>query len=216
MNQLVKWNGRPGDKQRGIRIAVLNCTDSSRVGELQAWYDTYAAQCTMPGLFTTALRYENPHVSGTPDDPGFLSLYDILAPDLATAWPETEVHMKSLYRDYPDYISVVMAGTYGLVSSTDVSDRKEAPAGVFVLLSDAGEAVLREFTSKALESGPCTKASLYSFVEGFPDEPGQHMLVLETSATDPVTALKEVHELAASVRPEVRLAGSFRLVSSYP
>lgn len=215
VKQQAGWNSRPGEMRRGIRVAVVNCTDPARVGEFHEWYDAYAVHCTTPGLLVNAHRYENPLASGTHADPTFLALYDIVAPDLLAAWPETDLHMKSIYADYPDYISVVMAGTYELVSSSDSSESKQAPTGVYLLMSDAGESALQDFTTRVVGTGSCSKVSHFTFVEGFPAVPPQHMLLIETRESDPLSALRGIRDLADAAS-ETRLSGCFRLYSAYP
>lgn len=217
VSEAVSQMSKTGRQRTGVRFVLENCLDPARIDEYNDWYDTFAAECTKPGLLVNALRFDNPDAAGTVEDPGFLAIYDIVTPDPGTAWPPTAEHLKPLYPTFPDYSSVVLAGTYSLVSSVEGTGDEQTPTGATIVMTDDAEAsTLERFAGTLVESGLFTTASCFTLVEGFPDVPPKQLLVLETSDADPLSALTRAEEATETASSAVRHAGSFRLYSSYP
>jgi hypothetical protein len=74
----------------GVRFVLTNVTDPDRADEYSAWYDAYENAIIRPGLLANAFRFENPNAAGTPADPRYAAIYDIVSADPASAWPATE------------------------------------------------------------------------------------------------------------------------------
>jgi len=74
----------------GVRFVLTNPSDPSRLDDFSDWYDTYSAALTVPGYLASDVHFENPDASGENTSPRYATIYDIVAPDPATAWPDTE------------------------------------------------------------------------------------------------------------------------------
>ena len=74
----------------GVRFVLANPSDPSRLDDFKDWYDTYSAAITVPGYLANDARFENPDASGETTSPRYATTYDIVSPDPATAWPDTE------------------------------------------------------------------------------------------------------------------------------
>jgi hypothetical protein len=199
----------------GIRFVLSNCTDPAHLDDYNEWYDTYAADCTLPGLLVNAIRFERPDASGTDDDPRFLALYDIVTPDPGTAWPDTAKHPVRLHADtFNPYAATAFRSTYALdgVDGRGATDR----TGVAIVLTDVTDDVpVRDFATRILETGLYNSAARFRIVEGSPDPPAR-LLVLETAESDPLAAYPRALEASGATMPPQRYAGAFRLLSSYP
>ena len=73
-----------------MRFVLANPSDPSRLNEFNDWYDTYSAALTGPGYLANDIHFENPDASGGNTNPRYATIDDIVAPDPATAWPDTE------------------------------------------------------------------------------------------------------------------------------
>ena len=82
-----KW--RHPRERTGVRFVLTNVTDPSRVDDYTAWYDDYENAIIRPGTIANALRFENPDAAGTETDPRYATIYDLVTPDPASAWPAT-------------------------------------------------------------------------------------------------------------------------------
>jgi hypothetical protein len=67
-----------------------------------------------------------------------------------------------------------------------------------------------------LKGGIFSSAARFRLVEGFPAKPPEHLLVLMTCDSDPLSAYARARDSAGPVPPLARHAGLFRLYSSYP
>ena len=74
----------------GVRFVLANPSDPSRLDEFSDWYETYSAAITVPGYLANDVHFENPGASGGRNSPRYATIYDIVSPDPATAWPATE------------------------------------------------------------------------------------------------------------------------------
>src|SRR2546429_5326219 len=86
-------------ERTGVRFVLTNAADSSQADDYSAWYDDYERAIIRPGLIANAFRFENPDAAGTETDPRYAAIYDIVSPDPASAWPDTENSP-----DYPSYL----------------------------------------------------------------------------------------------------------------
>ena len=79
-----------GITRTGVRFVLSNSADPARAADASAWYDTYTAAITGPGMLANVFRLENPEAAETGQDARFAAVYDIVSPDPAAAWPATE------------------------------------------------------------------------------------------------------------------------------
>src|SRR3954449_12157113 len=86
-------------ERTGVRFVLTNATDPSRADDYGAWYDDYEKAIIRPGLIANAFRFENPNASGTPTDPRYATIYDIVSRNPASARPATENS-----RSYPRHL----------------------------------------------------------------------------------------------------------------
>jgi hypothetical protein len=67
-------------ERTGVRLVLTNAADPSRADDYSAWYDDYEHAIIRPGLLANAFRFENPNAAGTPTDPRYAAIYDIVSP----------------------------------------------------------------------------------------------------------------------------------------
>src|SRR5712671_3656273 len=79
-----------GVDRTGVRFVFSNLAEPSRAEEYSAWYDAYESGIIHAGFLANAFRFENPAAAGNDKDPRYATIYDIVTPDPATAWPDTE------------------------------------------------------------------------------------------------------------------------------
>lgn len=206
---------KSGVDRTGVRFVLSNCSEPAQVDEYNKWYDSYGADCTKLGLLVSAIRFENPDAASTDADPRFLTIYDIVTPDPGQAWPLTAERQHRLYPEIPDYFSVALAGTYAVVSSVDRSTNGET-TGVTIVMSDANDSSLEVFAAALMETGIFSRATDFTLVEGFPGQPPDRLVVLETADAKPLSAYTRAREAAGAKEPATRYGASFRLQSSYP
>ena len=77
-------------RRTGVRFVLTNPSDPSRLDEFSDWYDTYSAALTVPGYLASDTRFENPDASGGKNSLRYATIYDIVSPEPATTWPDTE------------------------------------------------------------------------------------------------------------------------------
>jgi hypothetical protein len=105
----------------GVRFVLTNPSDPSRLDEFSDWYDTYSAAITVPGYLANDVHFENPDASGERNSPRYATIYDIVSPDPATAWPDTEhspAYPAHLFSDpRATLVSPALRASYALVGS---------------------------------------------------------------------------------------------------
>ena len=116
-----KW---PHPRERtGVRFVLTNVTDPSRADDYSAWYDDYENAIIRPGTIANALRFENPDAAGTETDPRYATIYDLVTPDPASAWPATENSPDYPTRLFTDPRSKLVApalrGSYAMTGSIE-------------------------------------------------------------------------------------------------
>jgi hypothetical protein len=173
----------------GVRFVLSNSADPERIDDAGAWYDEYARAIELPGLLIDTYRFENRSAAGTAEDPLFAAVYDIVAPDPADAWLETEKspdYPTSLFDDPRSKLIVpVLRGSYALVGSRTTSREKRRPSGIYVVLSEDSDDTSRaQWAASVLADGEYYAASRYRLIEGFPHPP-QWLEILETDVPDP-------------------------------
>jgi predicted lipoprotein with Yx(FWY)xxD motif len=116
--------------------------------DYNAWYDDYENAIIRPGLIANAFRFENPNAVGTATDPRYATIYDIVSPDPASAWPAIENS-----GDYPRYlfddprsrlVAPALRASYALTGSLETDGDHGGLTGVHVILSDGGSDTIRE------------------------------------------------------------------------
>jgi hypothetical protein len=183
--------GHPRERT-GVRFVLTNTADVNRTDDYDAWYDDYERAIIRPGVIANAFRFENANAAGTEADPRYAALYDIVSPDPASAWPDTESSP-----DYPSYLFddprsrlVVPAfrASYALAGSAGIDDGRRVLTGVHIILSEGGgNAVRAQRAAALLETGVFYSASRFRIIEGSP-EPPAWLEIFETDAHDPLTA----------------------------
>jgi hypothetical protein len=179
-------------ERTGVRFVLTNATDPLRADEYSAWYDDYENAIIRPGLLANAFRFENPNAAGTPTDPRYAAIYDIVSPDPASAWPAIENSP-----GYPRYlfddprsrlVAPALRASYALTGSLETGSDHGDLSGVHIILSDGGTDTTREQRAAALlKTGFFYGASRYRIIEGSP-EPPEWLEVFETDLQDPLTA----------------------------
>src|SRR6266481_4345530 len=161
-------------ERTGVRFVLTNATDPSRADDYSAWYDDYENAIIRPGLIANAFRFENPSAAGTPTDPRYAAIYDIVCPDPALAWPQTENAP-----GYPRYffddprsrlVAPALRGSYALAGSLETDSDHGDLTGVHIILSDGGTDAVREQRAAALlKTGFFHGASRFRIIEGSPE-----------------------------------------------
>jgi hypothetical protein len=203
-------------ERTGVRFVLTNATDPRRTDEYSAWYDDYENAIVRPGLLANAFRFENPNAAGTPTDPRYAAIYDIVSPDPASAWPATENSP-----GYPRYlfddprsrlVAPALRGSYALTGSLETDSDHGDLTGVHIILSDGGTDAVREQRAAALlKTGIFHGASRSRIIEGSP-EPPAWLEVFETDLQDPLTAYARACDALAPLPP----ADGVRQRSSQP
>lgn len=184
-------SGHPRERT-GVRFVLTNPADLSHADEYSAWYDDYERAIIRPGLIANAYRFENPNAAGTESEPRYAAVYDIVSPDPASAWPDTENS-----RDYPSYlfddprsrlVVPALRASYALTGSQETEHHHGALTGVQIILSDGGaDRVRAQRAAALLETGFFYGASRFRLIEGSP-EPPAYLEIFETDLQDPLTA----------------------------
>ena len=141
-------------ERTGVRFVLTNTTDPGRADDYSAWYDDYEHAIIGPGLLANAFRFENPTADGTPTDPRYAAIYDIVTPDPASAWPATEnspSYPTHLFDDPRSrLVAPALRASYALTGSLETDSDHGDLTGVHIILSDRGTDTLREERAAAL------------------------------------------------------------------
>jgi hypothetical protein len=207
--------GHPRERT-GVRFVLTNAADSSQTDDYNTWYDEYERAIIRPGLIANAFRFENPNAVGTETDPQYATLYDIVSPDPASAWPETENspdYPSFLFKDPRSRLVVpALRASYALTGSLENDDDHGVLTGVHIILSDGGTDRARAQRAAALlKTGLFYVASRFRIIEGNP-EPAACLEVFETDRQDPLTAYARA---CVALAPELPADGA-RQRSSHP
>ena len=191
MTHLDAKDAHPRERT-GVRFVFTNAIDPARADDYSAWYDDYENAITRPGLIANAFCFENPNAAGTSTDPRYAAIYDIVSPDPASAWPQTENSP-----DYPRYlfddprsrlVAPALRASYALTGSQETDSDHGDLTGVHIILSDSGTDTVREQRAAALlETGFFHGASRSRIIEESPQPPAW-LEVFETDLQDPLTA----------------------------
>jgi 8-hydroxy-5-deazaflavin:NADPH oxidoreductase len=227
--QTASWRSRHPHKKpdttmhpssrTGVRFVLANPSDPSRLNEFNDWYDTYSAALTVPGYLANDIHFENPDASGGNTNPRYATIYDIVAPDPATAWPDTEhspAYPTQLFSDpRAKLVSPALRASYALIGSQLQPGQHGPLTGIHVILSNGGGDTERQHReAQILQTGLFYSAARFRIIEGSP-EPAEWLEVFETDDPDPLhTYLRTTsHTLPASqIQPQ--LSESFRLAGT--
>jgi hypothetical protein len=211
----LKANRTHPRERTGVRFVLTNATDPSHVEDYGAWYDDYENAIIHPGLIVNAFRFENPHAAGTPTDPRFATIYDIVSRDPASAWPATETSP-----EYPRYlfddprsrlVAPALSASYALTGWLETQHDRRELTGAHIILSDGGTDAAREQRAAAvLQTGFFYGASRFRIIEGTPEPPGW-LEVFETDLKDPLSA----HARAGAAMAPPPAVGDIRQRSSH-
>jgi hypothetical protein len=200
----------------GVRFVLANPSDPSRLDEFNDWYDTYSAAITVPGYLANDVHFENPDAGGQGNTPRYATTYDIVSPDPATAWPDTEHSPAYPTRLFSDprakLVSPALRASYALVASQLQPGQHGPLTGIHVILStNGGDTERQHQEAQILQTGSFYSAARFRIIEGSP-EPAEWLEVFETDDPDPLHTYKRVtsHTLPApQIQPQ--LSESFRL-----
>lgn len=200
----------------GVRFVLANPSDPSRLDEFNDWYDTYSAAITVPGYLANDVHFENPDAGGQGNTPRYATTYDIVSPDPATAWPDTEhspAYPTHLFSDpRAKLVSPALRASYALVASQLQPGQRGPLTGIHVILStNGGDTERQHQEAQILQTGSFYSAARFRIIEGSP-EPAEWLEVFETDDPDPLHTYKRVtsHTLPApQIQPQ--LSESFRL-----
>ena len=203
----------------GVRFVLANPSDPSRLNEFNDWYDTYSAALTLPGYLANDIHFENPDASGGNTNPRYATIYDIVAPDPAAAWPDTEhspAYPTHLFSDpRAKLVSPALRASYALIGSQLQPGQHGPLTGIHAILSNGGGDTERQhWEAQILQTGLFYSAARFRIIEGSP-EPAEWLEVFETDDPDPLhTYLRATsHTLPASqIQPQ--LSESFRLAGA--
>jgi predicted dinucleotide-binding enzyme len=203
----------------GVRFVLTNPSDPSRLNEFNDWYDTYSAAIIVPGYLANDIHFENPDASGGNTNPRYATIYDIVAPDPATAWPDTEhspAYPTQLFSDpRAKLVSPALRASYALIGSQLQPGQHGPLTGIHVILSNGGDDTERQHTqAQILQTGLFYSAARFRIIEGSPD-PAEWLEVFETDDPDPL----HTYPRATSHRPpapqiQPQLSQSFRLAGA--
>jgi 8-hydroxy-5-deazaflavin:NADPH oxidoreductase len=206
-------------RRTGVRFVLANPSDPSRLDEFTDWYDTYSVAITAPGYLVNDVRFENPDGGGDRHSPRYATIYDIVSPDPATAWPDTEhspAYPTHLFADpRASLVSPALRASYALVGSQLQPGQHGPLTGIHVILSNGGGDTERQHReAQILHTGLFYSAARFRLIEGSP-EPAEWLEVFETDDPDPLHAYPRVtsHTLPAPQIPP-QLSESFRLAST--
>jgi hypothetical protein len=210
-----------GTQRTGVRVVLTNVSKPSRIDDYSAWYDSYGAGLLKPGYLANDYRFENPNAIGDDSDPRFAAIYDIVTPDPATAWPDTENssdYPRDLFRDpRSGLVSPVFRASYALVGTQLASEEHGPLTGVYLALTDGSDDTSRQqWASRVLDTGFFFAVSRLRVIEGFP-QPAEWLEIFETDQHDGLGAHTKALTALEPDGPDDgvrnRRAGSFELVS---
>jgi 8-hydroxy-5-deazaflavin:NADPH oxidoreductase len=203
----------------GVRLVLTNPSDPSRLNEFNDWYNTYSAAITVPGYLANDIHFENPDASGEDNSPRYATIYDIVAPDPATAWPDTEhspAYPTHLFSDpRAKLVSPALRASYALIGSQLQPGQHGPLTGIHVILSNGSSDTERQHRqAQILQTGLFYSAARFRIIEGSPD-PAEWLEIFETDNPDPLHAYPRgtSHTLPpAQIQPQ--LSQSFRLAGA--
>ena len=203
----------------GVRFVLANPSDPSRLNEFNDWYDTYSAAITVPGYLANDIHFENPDASGGNNSPRYATIYDIVAPDPAAAWPGTEhspAYPTQLFSDpRAKLVSPALRASYALIGSQLQPGQHGPLTGIHVILSNGGRDTERQHReAQILQTGLFYSAARFRIIEGSP-EPAEWLEVFETDDPDPLhTYLRATSHMLPASQIQPQLSQSFRLAGA--
>jgi len=203
----------------GVRFVLTNPSDPSRLDEFTDWYDTYSAAITVPGYLANDVHFENPGASGEPNSPRYATIYDIVSPDPATAWPDTEhspAYPRHLFADpRAKLVSPTLRASYALVGSQRPPGQRGPLTGIHVILSNGGDDTERQHQeAQILQARLFYSAARFRIIEGSP-EPAEWLEVFETDDPDPLHAYaRATGHTPSESQIQPQLSQSFRLTDA--
>src|SRR6185312_236199 len=203
----------------GVRFVLANPSDPSRLDDFKDWYDTYSAAITVPGYLANDARFEDPGASGDNTSPRYATTYDIVSPDPAAAWPDTEhspAYPTHLFSDpRASLVCPALRASYALVGSQHRPGRHGRLTGIHVILSNGvGDIERQHREARILQTGLFYSAARFRLIEGSPN-PAEWLEVFETGDPDPLHAYPRAagRTLPAPQIP-AQLSQSFHLAAS--
>jgi predicted dinucleotide-binding enzyme len=227
--QTARWRGRHPQHKKlnaamhpssrtGVRFVLANPSDPSRLDEFNDWYDTYSAAITVPGYLANDIHFENPDAGGEGNSPRYATIYDIVSPDPATAWPDTEhspAYPTHLFSDpRASLVSPALRASYALVGSQLHLGQHGPLTGIHVILSNGGDDTERQQREEqVLQTGLFYSAARFRIIEGSP-APAEWLEVFETDDPDPLHAYpRSTSHAPPASQIQPQLSQSFRLAA---
>jgi hypothetical protein len=227
--QTASWRGRHPQHKKlnaamhpssrtGVRLVLANPSDPSRLDEFNDWYDTYSAAITVPGYLANDIHFENPDAGGKGNSPRYATIYDIVSPDPATAWPDTEhspAYPTHLFSDpRASLVSPALRASYALVGSQLHLGQHGPLTGIHVILSNGGDDTERQQREEQiLQTGLFYSAARFRIIEGSP-APAEWLEVFETDDPDPLHAYpRSTSHAPPASQIQRQLSQSFRLAA---
>ncbi|HWM96522.1 MAG TPA: hypothetical protein VNO54_05645 [Streptosporangiaceae bacterium] len=207
------------NRRTGVRFVLTNPSDPSRLDEFSDWYDTYSAALTVPGYLASDVHFENPDASGGKTSPRYATIYDIVSPDPATAWPDTEhspAYPTHLFSDpRAKLVSLALRASYALVGSQLQPGQHGPLTGIHVILSNGGGDTERQHReAQILQTGLFYSAARFRIIEGSPD-PAEWLEIFETDHPDPLHAYpRATSNTPPAPQIQPRLSQSFHLAGT--
>ena len=201
-------------ERTGVRFVLTNPSDPSRLNEFNDWYDIYSAAITVPGFLASDVHFENPDASGEGNSPRYATIYDIVAPDPATAWPDTEhspAYPTNLFSDpRAKLVSPALRASYALVGSQLRPGEHGPLTGIHVILSNGGGDTERQHReAQILHTDLFYSTARFRIIEGSP-EPAEWLEVFETDDPDPLRAyLRATSDKRPAPQIQLELSESF-------
>jgi hypothetical protein len=163
-------------RRTGVRFVLTNPSDPSRLDEFNDWYDTYSAALTVAGYLASDAHFQNPDASGGKTSPRYATIYDIVTPDPATAWPDTEhspAYPTHLFSDpRAKLVAPALRASYALVGSQLRPGQHGPLTGIHVILpSGAGDTERQHREAQILQTGLFYSAARFRLIEGSPTPP---------------------------------------------
>ncbi len=197
----------------GVRLVLTNCTDPSREGEFNRWYDrVHLPDILGAGVATEGLRYQN--ADSQPGEAAYLAIYEIEREDLDSADQEFASVAQRLTRQgrmHPtlEIVRRAMWRRTGPEFSTGSTGEAQV-RGIWLIQSINTDPTQEDAFNRwydATHIPDLLKTGLFTTGYRFASlktDPATSYLAIYESTIDPVAA---VEEFVRAHRPRLRAAG---------
>ena len=196
----------------GLLLAITDCTDPSKVDEINRWYNhMHVPDVTAPGIFHHAIRFANSDPTSTTAQ--YVATYETTMEDVSKARPAQREAIAKLGergdRGTP-LIKNVTVGTFKRRGGEFVASTRPT-LGILLVLSTCKETAGEEAFNRwyedvhipdVLDTGAFHAAYRYESIEPQAAKT-KYLAIFETDNTDPAKASEE----AAKFRPDWQQRG---------